>query len=170
MLFATNDPTGLAGQLLLMNRVLGKIGVSTSTLSPNIFSTSNQVLAMVQQLITDGKSIDDNATYLRRVVRVASILASISTDPIKSLDDSIAQIRTINTQKNTRLTSTQQYAIRVLNFRKKLYEEMINRDLKSAPLVQSTSKTSKKIDTNPSLDTTGDADLDAFLQLLASQG
>lgn len=96
--------------------------------------TGNQVTTMISHLLSDIETIDDTAVYLRKIVRVASILASESDDPVKSLKKSVSQIQDIDTSMDDRLASTQDYAIRVLKFRQRMYEEILNRDLRAAPM------------------------------------
>lgn len=85
-------------------------------------------------MVSHMEMIDDTAVYLRKIVQVASVLASESDDPVKILEDALSQIEEIDAGTDDRLASTQEYAIRVLKFRQKMYEEMLNRDLRAAPV------------------------------------
>lgn len=58
----------------------------------------------------------------------------MSDDPLYAYDDAIMQIEFMDTEGDERLTLTKEYALRILQFRQRMYEEMIYRDLSSAPI------------------------------------
>ena len=120
-------------------------------------------------MIAQIDNVDDTSTFLRKIVRVAVTLADTTDDSVASLKSSIKQIQSIDTQYDDRLASTQEYALRVLRFRQRMYEEMFNRDLSAAP--QSKGNQDPKVGgTDTTGGSTGDTDLDAILKLLATQG
>ncbi len=87
---------------------------------------------------------DDASVYLRTIVRYALGEADTALDPARHIESTLIQIDTINTRGNIRLALTKEYALRVLQFHQRMYEEMVSRDLNSAP--RSTSRSQNPTD------------------------
>jgi hypothetical protein len=168
--FATNDPTGLAGQLFLMNRLLNPL---SPVLSGQISQTVNPPMrASISDMIENVIDAEDPAMELRKIVRIALNRAIDSEDPFKDINNAIINIEMIDTSNDDRLNSTQEYALRVLQFHQRMYENMVYRDLNAASRVEQDEVDPLDEDiepeTDPLLDDTSDEDLSDILKLLES--
>lgn len=93
--FATNDPTGLAGQLFLMNRSLNRI---TPVLSGQISQTVNSPMrASISDMIENVIDAEDPAMELRKIVRIALNRAIDAEDPLDILDSALIDVEMMDT-------------------------------------------------------------------------
>lgn len=78
------------------------------------------------------------------------------------MENALIQIQLVSTNGDVRLTLTKEYALRILKFHQRMYEEMTNRDLNSAP-----SSSTSRNQLNGSTDLSSDPSLDALLGQLS---
>ena len=160
-----NDSTGLASQLLLMNRELTASGLKINhpdqlTITPSETVTSAQ--SALETMLPRLSLVDDTAVYLRAIIRHVLWEAEISNNPVWAIDNALIQIQLVSTNGDVRLTLTKEFALRILKFHQRMYEEMTNRDLNSAP-----SSSTSRNQSNESTDLSSDPSLDALLGQLS---
>lgn len=78
--------------------------------------------------------------------------AELSDDPLAAYDNALIEIEFLDTENDTRLTLTKEYALRILEFRQRMYEEMVYRDLSSAPVKARNTDTENLEDTPSDID------------------
>lgn len=124
-IFVMFDPTGLLGQLFLLNRNIGSTNVSISLQDERREDTTT-VLDTLDTTLLDEM---DGPIFLRELARLFIRDADESDDPSGMYDLGIEKIQALDIEEGTRLESTQRYVIRIFEQRQRQYEETIMRDI-----------------------------------------
>lgn len=114
----------LAGQLFLMNRNLSH-AFTTSPLSQN--TTSN--ISTLNQILDQFVNEETDSVLMRKLARMLIAEADVSSDPITLIDLGSESVLNMDTAENDRMMATQLYVLRLFEARKRLYEQIVNRDV-----------------------------------------